>query len=208
MFEENHTQAIALAIAHEIMRGATWQDAREIIAEEIGHTPFWPSSDIIEQTLRSELYLLEPDHAAILREWRLLALYISQMIDIPLYLTGSVLNGSATVYSNLRLAVFNDDPKSVEIALMQGNIDFEVINVEPANPPATIAYGWLVPIPRHSIFRQKDKHLHFVGIRLEVFREKDFFTNRHQKSPDQHQLPWEASGRLPCHKINALINTS
>ena len=170
MMTQKTTQTLAMAIAHEIMQGASWQEAREIVADYVESSRDWPNAELIETTLRRELYLLEPDHAAILRRWRQLALFVMEQVDFPLYLTGSVLNGCATVYSNLRLAAFTDDTKSVEIALMQAGIDFEVIEPEPAKPLAEIAYGWLVNIPRDSLFLKKDKHLRRVGIRLEVFR--------------------------------------
>lgn len=204
---QKNAQSLAMAIAHEIMQGASWHEAREIVADHVGPTSDWPNADLIESILRRELYLLEPDHAQILQTWRHLALYVMQRIDYPLYLTGSVLNGCATVYSNLRLATFTDDPKSVEIALMQADIDFEVIEPEPAKPKAEIAYGWLIDIPADCIFLKKDKHLRRVGIRLEVFRAKDKSIHRYKKTPDEHQNALEASGRVDLNDLSALINT-
>lgn len=206
MLTQKTTQTLAMAIAHEIMQGASWQEAREIVAGYVDSNRDWPNAELIETTLRRELYLLEPDHADILQHWRQLALYTMQRIDFPLYLTGSVLNGCATVYSNLRLAAFTDDPKAVEIALMQAGIDFEVIDPEPAKPQAEIAYGWLVDIPRESLFLKKDKHLRRVGIRLEVFRTKDLYTHRYKKTPDEHQCLLEASGRIDMNELQSLIN--
>ena len=207
MMTQKTTQSLALAIAHEIMQGASWQEAREIVADYIESSRDWPNAELIETTLRRELYLLEPDHAAILRHWRQLALFVMEQVDFPLYLTGSVLNGCATVYSNLRLAAFTDDTKSVEIALMQAGIDFEVIDPEPAKPLAEVAYGWLVNIPRDSLFLKKDKHLRRVGIRLEVFRAKDLYTHRYKKTPDEHQNSLESAGRIDKNELPSLINT-
>ena len=206
MLTQKTTQTLAMAIAHEIMQGASWQEAREIVAGYVDSNRDWPNAELIETTLRRELYLLEPDHADILQHWRQLALYTMQRIDFPLYLTGSVLNGCATVYSNLRLAAFTDDAKAVEIALMQAGIDFEVIDPEPAKPQAEIAYGWLVNIPRESLFLKKDKHLRRVGIRLEVFRTKDLYTHRYKKKTDEHQCLLEASGRIDMNELQSLIN--
>ena len=207
MMTQKTTQSLAMAIAHEIMQGASWQEAREIVADYVELSRDWPNAELIETTLRRELYLLEPDHAAILRHWRQLALFVMEQVDFPLYLTGSVLNGCATVYSNLRLAAFTDDTKSVEIALMQAGIDFEVIDPEPAKPQAEIAYGWLVNIPRDSLFLKKDKHLRRVGIRLEVFRAKDLYTHRYKKAPDEHQNSLESAGRIDKNELSSLINT-
>ena len=207
MLTQKNSQSLAMAIAHEIMQGASWQEAREIVADYVGSTSDWPNADLIETTLRRELYLLEPDHADILKKWRQLALYIMQRIDFPLYLTGSVLIGCATVYSNLRLAAFTDDAKSVEIALMQAGIDFEVIDPEPAKPQAEIAYGWLIDVPRDSLFLKKDKHLRRVGIRLEVFRAKDQYVHRYKKAPDEHQNALESAGRIDLSELTTLINT-
>lgn len=207
MMTQKTTQTLAMAIAHEIMQGASWQEAREIVADYVESSRDWPNAELIETTLRRELYLLEPDHAAILRHWRQLAFFVMEQVDFPLYLTGSVLNGCATVYSNLRLAAFTDDTKSVEIALMQAGIDFEVIDPEPAQPQAEIAYGWLVNIPRDSLFLKKDKHLRRVGIRLEVFRAKDLYTHRYKKTPDEHQNSLESAGRIDKNELHSLINT-
>lgn len=207
MMTQKTTQSLAMAIAHEIMQGASWQEAREIVADYVESSRDWPNAELIETTLRRELYLLEPDHAEILRHWRQLALFVMEQVDFPLFLTGSVLNGCATVYSNLRLTAFTDDPKSVEIALMQAGIDFEVIDPEPAKPQAEIAYGWLVNIPRDSLFLKKDKHLRRVGIRLEVFRAKDLYTHRYKKAPDEHQNSLESAGRIDKNELSSLINT-
>lgn len=207
MFEEKETYPIALAIAHHIMEGATWQEAREIVAEDVVNHSQWPNADEIESTLRSELYFLDPDHPEILQTWRKLALWVMQRIDFPLYLTGSVLNGSATVYTNLRLATFTDDTKAVEIALMQSGFDYEVIEPEIAKPQAQIAYGWLIDIPSGCLFLKKDKYLRKVGVRLEVFSERDLFIHRYKKAPDKYQCALEANGRISIDELKRLINT-
>lgn len=183
-------QEILLSTAHYIMQGYSWQEAREKTVRDFGLKGRFPDAKLLETCLRHELYFLEPEHRAILRSWRELALHQMRCIDFDLYLTGAVLNGCATVHSDLRLAAFTDNAKDVEIALMQAGINYSVIDAQTQKPLPSIAFGWLVNIPPLSLFRRKNPYQQAIGVCLEVFH-----------CQDQHRL----KGSLPGDSLqNAL----
>ena len=198
-------QEILLCAAHFIMQGYSWQEAREKTTREFSLKNRFPDSSDLERCLRNELYFLEPDHAAILKSWRELALIQMQRINTPLYLTGAVLNGCATVHSDLRLAAFSDNPKDIEVALMQAGIDYEVVDEQTHKPQPSIAYGWLVPVPRGGLFRQKNPYLQAVAVCLEVFSLKDQGRLKGSLGEDPHQNDWERRAYLSQSNLIALL---
>ena len=63
---------------------------------------------------------------ALLREFRELAVNIMQMLaEFQPYLTGAVLNGTANRYSDIRIELFTDNEKEVELYLLNKNIQFK-----------------------------------------------------------------------------------
>ncbi len=85
-----------------------------------------PSHDEVEAQVRDYIALFcvdtQPLELAALRELALL--WMQRMADFRPYLGGSVWHGTATKLSDIYIALFCDDPKSAEIALIDHRADY------------------------------------------------------------------------------------
>ncbi|MEN9983596.1 MAG: hypothetical protein RI918_1565 [Pseudomonadota bacterium] len=85
-----------------------------------------PSHDDVEAQVRDYIALFcadtQPLELAALRELALL--WMQRMADFRPYLGGSVWHGTATKLSDIYIALFCDDPKSAEIALIDHRADY------------------------------------------------------------------------------------
>ena len=85
-----------------------------------------PSHDEVEAEVRDYITLFcadtQPAELAALRE--LAYLWMQRMVDFRPYLGGSVWHGTATKLSDIYIALFCDDPKSAEIALIDHRADY------------------------------------------------------------------------------------
>jgi len=101
----------------------TWALMRERLAEILpAGTPF-PSSDMVESALREHLAIFCPEHERILAAMRAEAIRaMGRLKDAGLetFLTGAVLNGSATIDSNIMLECFPENAKAAETAVLSG----------------------------------------------------------------------------------------
>lgn len=98
--------------------------ARQMGATDTHHLP---SNQQVEEALRSFRSLYQSDsHPGILRQLRAQALHVMRLLEpFHPYLTGSVLNGTAGEQSDINLAVYSDDEKSVMMFLLKRNLPFE-----------------------------------------------------------------------------------
>lgn len=96
----------------------------------------YPDNAEVEAQLRTYRHLYQDDeHNERLLALRHSALALLELLaDFHPYLTGSVLDGSASEYSHIDILLFADSAKEVEIFLLNRNIDFE--HVEPRNEKA------------------------------------------------------------------------
>ncbi len=85
-----------------------------------------PSHDDVEAQVRDYIALFcadtQPLELAALRELALL--WMQRMADFRPFLGGSVWHGTATKLSDIYIALFCDDPKSAEIALIDHRADY------------------------------------------------------------------------------------
>lgn len=85
-----------------------------------------PSHDEVEAEVRDYIAFFcadtQPAELAALRE--LAYLWMQRMVDFRPYLGGSVWHGTATKLSDIYIALFCDDPKSAEIALIDHRADY------------------------------------------------------------------------------------
>ena len=133
------------------------------------------------------------EHAALLKKRRLLALDVLERVfaGFDAWLTGAVLNGAATEESNIALAIFCDDVKSVEVALMNANLTFEAMeSVAGPMPEPLETIAVLIPDGRER-----------VGCLIEVHSTKSIGINPFKREPDSHQKAWEAAGRITAAKL-------
>jgi hypothetical protein len=85
-----------------------------------------PSHDEVEAEVRDYIALFCADtQPAELQALRQLALvWMQRLVDFRPYLGGSVWHGTATKLSDIYIALFCDDPKSAEIALIDHRADY------------------------------------------------------------------------------------
>ncbi|MBE9607895.1 hypothetical protein [Chitinilyticum piscinae] len=136
--------------AGQLQRQQIAQRAARLVAEEhihdlatakrkaarqlgFGDSSLLPSNDEIVAALDEYRQLLDPEHAALLLKLRQKAAYLLHFFaQYRPYLCGSVLTGHAGAHSNINLQLFQDDPKSVELFLLNQQIDYDII---PASGP-------------------------------------------------------------------------
>jgi hypothetical protein len=106
-----------------------YASAKHKAARQIGapDTHNLPDNDEVERALRDYQALYQRDEQrAHLRRLRLQALEAMRLLEpFNPYLTGSVLNGTATRHSDIDLQLFTDSAKEVELFLLARRISYE-----------------------------------------------------------------------------------
>jgi hypothetical protein len=89
-----------------------------------------PDNDEIDAALREHLALFDDDHAPrVARRRRTAAALMQRLQDFHPYVTGAVWKGIVTEHAPIHLQLFHDDPKEVEIQLLNDGVDFDVSTV-------------------------------------------------------------------------------
>ncbi len=90
-----------------------------------------PDNDAVEESVREYIDIFCADtQPAELRALRRLALtWMERLAEFRPHLGGAVWHGTATRLSDVYLALFCDDPKSAEIALIDHNVSYEARTV-------------------------------------------------------------------------------
>ena len=136
-------QATARLIAEHGM--SDWAAAKRKACRELGlseREPL-PANDEIEQALRDYNTLFQPDaQAATLRAQRQLALEWMQRLGAwrPV-LVGGVAAGWATAHSEVRLELEAEDPKAVELALINAGVEYAAAPVSRAVAGSTTLHA-------------------------------------------------------------------
>ena len=85
-----------------------------------------PSNQEISAALTQYRAVFQPEHAKLLDDYRQKAAYLMHFFaSFRPYLTGSVLSGAAGPHSDINLLLYHDDPKSLEIFLIDRKIDYQ-----------------------------------------------------------------------------------
>src|SRR5574337_424005 len=126
--------ALATEIANVAARlvveeGLEWGPAKRRAIKQLGlpsRTPL-PDNDLVEDAVREYIGLFCADTQPLeLRAMRELALvWMQRMQAFRPYLGGAVWHGTATRLSDIYIALFCDDPKSAEIALIDHHVNYE-----------------------------------------------------------------------------------
>ncbi len=107
-----------------------------------------PDNAQVEEQVREHLALFfGEEHAERLRHLRLLAVELMEMLaGFSPWLTGAVLNGTASAHSDIHLQLFADSPKDVALFLLNANMDYEVSESphlrHPDRPVETLSFMW------------------------------------------------------------------
>lgn len=187
-------QIAATAAAIIVKESAPWSVARMRALEDAGVSArasnSTPSAEEIESAVREHFAIFAPDtHRTELALQRGYALkLLEDLAEFDAYLAGAVLNGAANPSSNIKIEIFCDDAKSVEIRLMELGLDFEAIEEE----------GGLMPSPEESLgFLSRVPGLpDLQGVRIDIYSTRRLGLNPYKRKPDAHQKEWEAAGRL------------
>jgi hypothetical protein len=125
------TREIAAAAARLVVEeGLEYGPAKHRAVKTLGlpKRTALPGNDEVEDEVRDYLALFcadtQPAELQALRE--LAAVWMERLAEFRPHLTGAVWRGTATRLNNIHLQLFCDDAKSVEIALINWNIDYDV----------------------------------------------------------------------------------
>jgi hypothetical protein len=86
-----------------------------------------PDNEAIDEALREHLDLFDPQHGARLTRRREVAIdLMEKLAPFRPYLTGAVWKGVVAEHAPIHLQLFHDNPKDVEIELLNRGVSFEV----------------------------------------------------------------------------------
>lgn len=113
----------------------------------VGDGETLPTNDEIEAELRAYQSLYQDDELRErLRELRETALEVMQLLaDFRPYLTGAVLDGTASRYAGVDIALYADSAKDVEISLLSRGISYESAEPRrqgPDTPETLLRIDW------------------------------------------------------------------
>jgi hypothetical protein len=167
-----------------------------------------PDNAEVERELRRYLKLFEGDtYARRQSALRQMAVRLMERLaDFEPHLTGAVLNGTATPFSDIHLQLFVDSAKDVEVFLMNEDVEFDVDDGPPDDRPRMLErLTFVVPAPDDIGLA---RHSSQIGIHLQVFPRNAIRTASRSRSdatadPGLHAV--EASGRASLSAVRRLI---
>jgi len=110
--------------------GAKKKALRQVLGDRPAPKRSIPDNDEIDTALREHLELFDADHAQrVARRRRTAAALMQRLRAFQPYLTGAVWKGVVTEHAPIHLQLFHDNPKDVEIELLNEGVDFEVSTV-------------------------------------------------------------------------------
>jgi hypothetical protein len=123
--------------------------ARQVLGVDQPSANLLPDNLQIEEEVRKYQALFQgPGQAARLREMRATALAVMDALaDFRPYLTGAVLNGTAGEHDDIRLQLFADSAKDVQIYLLNKNVNIEISETPHFkgarhDPVETVSFLW------------------------------------------------------------------
>jgi hypothetical protein len=111
--------------------GLDYGSAKRKAAQEIFGTSSLPkdslpSTEDIDSALLEHLALFDEGHSARVQQMRDVALELMEKLsDFQMYLTGAAWKGICAEHAYVHLQAFHDNPKEVEYALLNLNINYE-----------------------------------------------------------------------------------
>ena len=127
-------QEIAVAAATLVVdEGLEYGPAKRQALKQLRLSPrtALPDNLMVEEAVREHLALVHADtQPAQLQALRDLALdWMQRLSEFTPHIGGAVWHGTATEHSDIYLQLFCDDPKAVEIALINRNVDYDARTV-------------------------------------------------------------------------------
>lgn len=122
--------------------------AKQILGNAKIRGDIMPGNAQIEEEVRiyNELFLGESQPVRLLHLRKLALRIMEELAQFSPYLTGAVLNGTAGEHSDIHLQLFTDNPKDVQIYLLNKNVNFEVSETSHFKghnePIETVSFMW------------------------------------------------------------------
>lgn len=193
-----------LAASYIVERGLDRQAARTHALEDLtgsrrAPAALVPSGEEIETAVRAHFALFDPEgHARMLERKRRLALEVLRLFEgLEAYLTGAVLNGSATEDSPVVIEVCTDDVKAVLSCLMDAGLDLEALDPRAAPAGTEESVGFLAV--RDGVTE---------SVRVDICAQARRPGGRPRRRPDACQQPWEAAGRIGAENLQKALEKS
>jgi len=150
--DDTLTHEIAAAAARLVVdEGLDYGAAKRRAGEQLGAPARarLPDNDLLEAAVREHIAIFhadtQPRELAALR--RLALAWMERLAPFRPHLAGAVWHGTATRLSDIYLQLFCDDPKSVEIALIDSRVDYDARTVNGFNGAPVEALSLSSPCP-------------------------------------------------------------
>jgi hypothetical protein len=167
-----------------------------------------PDNAEVERELRRYLQFFEAQtHPGLLACLRATAFgMMERLADFDPHLTGAVLNGTATEYSDIHLHLYVDSAKDVEVFLMNAGIEFDV-DEGPADerPRPLERLAFVIPAPPGAGLPPNVRQ---VGVQLHVYPRdavRVAARSRIDRALEPNLHPVEASGRASLPAVRRLL---
>ena len=177
--------------------------AVEAIAGDVnGVRALIPDNALVESELRRWLATFEgARHVERLRALRQLALQLMQRLGaFEPHLVGAVLNGTATDHSDIRMQLFTDSAKDVEIFLLNEGVDFEVFDDKAAPGAAEELVQFVIQPARTRGMPAR------VGVVLAIYGRDGIRVAPRGASAEPGLHAVEASGRASRVQLERLLD--
>ena len=122
--------------------------AKQILGNNKVRGDVLPDNAMLEDEVRlyNELFFGDTQPARLLHLRNLAVRIMAELMPFQPHLTGAVLNGTAGEHSDIRLQLFSESPKDVEIYLLNKRINFEVSESSHfkgrSEPVETLSFIW------------------------------------------------------------------
>ncbi len=186
--------------------GVNWNDARKTLLEN--HPNLFasslPNDEEIETALREHYSIFDKEnHSKRLYELRSIALIVmKELSSFSPLLSKGVLNGCADKYSNIYIDLISEDPKEIELFLLDREIDFESYPVERSSRKDPIS-ELIVDAPsiKNGIF-EKEKITPLIVLRI---HDENFVKKIKKRQPDRWQIEEEACNFASIKDLEKLL---
>jgi hypothetical protein len=201
---EDLKTAIAAAAARWIAEeGCDYATAKRRAAREVagGVGGAMPDNPQVESELRRYLRLFaadsQPAQLAGLR--RVAVQWMRRLAQFDPHLVGAVLNGTATGHSGIRLNLYADSAKDVEIFLLDQSLSFDVRDPGPNADTTQEILEFLVPAPTDSQIESD------IGVTLSVMDPVALRVAPADRPKDPELHPVERAGRASLSMVERLL---
>jgi hypothetical protein len=171
-----------------------------VLGDAAGAKRRLPENELVESELRRYLRTFGGErHAALLTALRTAALALMEYLtQFNPHLVGAVLNGTATEHSALRLHLFTDSAKDVEIFLLNQGVRF---TVDDADEPAGALESIHLQVPRRLLAGATAP----LDAVLSVLPTDAVRVSSRFRSADPSLSPIEQAGRAGLPAVRALL---